>query len=379
MASFFDEALAFCPSSSSSRRRETVCIFYDDYSNPTDSLKPSLSTKPAIQNTITTSPAYTRKERSKPQVVQQRTPKISAASTRKGPLRRSSNPPQAGASAVDIPGAGGGKENIPPGMSAHNAKHKSIRRPLVYQTTRRTKQNVAPAINIERRAGAAREEPPAKTVIKEARGHHINVLKPHLQNTVVLNTQVSNWPKFRAFLQSNQNLQSSYIKAMLIGLVRQYWMFVGNVEEKKQWGRSAVLCEFICWRQFRLTHNGASWIIANPKLPALLNGPRVFPNCLGVESITPAPTALSSTVPHEPKRDQSAVIIQRAWRSYMEQKTKDECAIATFKIKRAKGVIVRWWRGINPSQKQEKTPRRKPAAQRSAGHQSRGRVGIRRL
>jgi hypothetical protein len=249
MAGFLDEALAFCPSRFASRRREPVCIFPDDSSNPACSMKLSLSAKPTVRNTIPKSPAYRRTQGPRAQVVvQHRAPEISAASTRKAPLKRNPNPPQARAIAVDIPGRGGGKENIPPGMSAHfSVKSKSIGHPLVHQTTRRIERNVTPTNSIQVRSGGVREDSLIQTVISEAQKNHANVSKPQLRNTLAFNTQASNWPKLRASLQSKQDLQSSYIKTILIELVCQYWMLVGNVEEKRQLGRSALMCEFIRW------------------------------------------------------------------------------------------------------------------------------------
>ena len=251
MAGFLDEALAFCPSRSALRRHKTVCIFPDDSSDPASSMNSPRSVKTIIRNTIPKSPAATRTKTPKAQGVGQRAPKILAVSTRRVPLQQSLKPPQAGASTVDIPGRGGGKENIPPGMSAHpNMKSKPIGLPPVYETTGRTERNTAPTKNTQLKPREMREKPQTRTAISEARGNRFSVPKPQPQNTLALNTQASTWPQLRASLQSNRDLQSSYIKTILMELVRRYWMLVGNVEDRRQLGRSTLICELLAGISF---------------------------------------------------------------------------------------------------------------------------------
>ncbi|KAJ5274970.1 hypothetical protein N7497_005581 [Penicillium chrysogenum] len=109
-----------------------------------------------------------------------------------------------------------------------------------------------------------------------------------------------------------------------------------------------------------------------------------------MEPSPPAGNPLASAL----KQAFSAIVIQRAWRSFIERRNKNACDIATAKVELACEVITRWWHGVKAcklrEQKQkaklaentEQTSRRKPASQRRSvrqGHQSSGRRGIRRL
>ncbi|KAJ5130135.1 uncharacterized protein N7515_006174 [Penicillium bovifimosum] len=108
------------------------------------------------------------------------------------------------------------------------------------------------------------------------------------------------------------------------------------------------------------------------------------------EHSPPAGNPLASAL----NRACSAVVIQRAWRSFTERRNKHVCGIATARVKFACEVITRWWRGVKAcklrGQKQmaelagstEQMTRRKPASQRRSarqGNQGSGRRGIRRL
>jgi hypothetical protein len=102
----------------------------------------------------------------------------------------------------------------------------------------------------------------------------------------------------------------------------------------------------------------------------------------------PVDNAWASTLKHA----LSAIVIQRAWRSFIERRNKYACIIATARVELAYEVITRWWRRVKACKLREQTeqvklmertePRRKSAGQRSSVRQSQhnsGRRGIRRL
>lgn len=100
--------------------------------------------------------------------------------------------------------------------------------------------------------------------------------------------------------------------------------------------------------------------------------------------VTPIALSSSALLPGDcssSERDQSAIIIQRVWRSYLERRKEEEqrAAINKAKVERAVEVITRWWRGLKPNRQPEQAPRRKAVARRSTARKSSGRLGIRRL
>ncbi|KAJ5187735.1 hypothetical protein N7449_010729 [Penicillium cf. viridicatum] len=109
-----------------------------------------------------------------------------------------------------------------------------------------------------------------------------------------------------------------------------------------------------------------------------------------IEHSPPAETAWASPLKHA----YSAIVIQRAWRSFTERQNKHACVIATARTELAYEVIARWWHGIKArklreqaehvklSERIKQMPRRKSAGQRSSARQNQpnsGRRGIRRL
>ncbi|KAJ6125417.1 hypothetical protein N7471_012734 [Penicillium samsonianum] len=109
-----------------------------------------------------------------------------------------------------------------------------------------------------------------------------------------------------------------------------------------------------------------------------------------IEHSPPAENPSASALKH----GLSAIIIQRAWRSFTERRNKRVCAVAVARTELAYEVITRWWRGVKACklreqtervklmERTEQTPRRKSAGQRPSArqsHHSSGRRGIRRL
>lgn len=243
MAGFLDEAWALTSLRSTPRRREIVYIFPDNCPDFTSFMDCSLPMKTPVRSTIQTPRADTRIKSPKAQAARPRKTK-SLASTRKAPLRQNSNPPQPGVIMFDIPGRGSGKENIPPGMSGNfSVKCKPIGLSPVYRTTHQTERKNVSAKRSQMRPRNTREKPAIRTATGEVRGNNSIVPKPRLQTSVAPQSQASSWTDVRAFLQSNRDFQSSYIATTVIELVRQYWMFKGNIECKRRPGRSALICE----------------------------------------------------------------------------------------------------------------------------------------
>ena len=234
------------------------------------------------------------------------------ASNRKTPLQHSLKPPQPAASVRDIPGNGGGKENIPPGMSVcANTKSKSTGSPR-HQMSRRAESNLVPAKGSRDRSGNIQQESQIRGVMTQAGSTPSRAPKPGHAVTLSIQAPVIS-PR------AHQSFPKNHIASIVVEVVRAYWMLLGDVDQKRGCSTS------------------------------------------------------------ERDRDQSAVIIQRAWRSCTKRKQEHERAIATAKMERAANVIARWWRGVKPSKKPEKTPRRKVRTQNATTRQSRGRLGLRRL
>lgn len=307
MPGTLDEALAFGPRP---RRPEAICIFTDDDTLPTCVTNSSRSTRSTREKSLPETPVYKMAKSPQPRSFHQRPPVL--ASNRKTPLQHSLKPPQPAASVRDIPGNGGGKENVPPGMSVRaNSKSKSTGSPR-HQMCRRADSNLVPTKSSRNRPGNIQKESHIRGLMTQAGSTPSRVPKPGHAVTLNIQAPVTS-PR------AHQSFPKKQIASIVVEVVRAYWMLLGDVDQKRDCSTS------------------------------------------------------------ERDRDQSAVIIQRAWRSCIKRKQEHERATATAKMERAANVIARWWRGVKPSKKPEKTPRRKIRTHNATTRQSRGRLGLRRL
>ncbi|CAI7622367.1 unnamed protein product [Penicillium glandicola] len=214
--------------------------------------------------------------------------KALAGSERRAPLQQNLKALQAGATTVDVCGTGGGKENIPPGISV--------------KTNNRSKsENHSPMSKMAR---------------------------PAVQNAP-LRTRITT---------KSKEVPKERLKRVALGGTR------GN-------------------------------IVRVPKK---------------IEHSPPAEHPWASTLKHVV----SAIVIQRAWRSFSKRRNEHACAITTAKAELAYEVITRWWLGVKayrlrentepmkPMERTEPTPRGKSSSQRPSvrqKHHNSGRRGIRRL
>ncbi|KAJ5206708.1 hypothetical protein N7472_003156 [Penicillium cf. griseofulvum] len=251
-----------------SRRSNTIYIPSNDSITPTVFIGLYSSPNRQIKNAIPHISGNAEINSFKSQLARYQ-PQKPLAGTRRAPLQQNFKPLQAGATTADVPGTGGGKENIPPWTS--------IARPAVQNDTLRTSK-----------PKDGREKPLVRVALGKTQGNVVRVPK-----------KIEHSP-----------------------LVDNAW---------------------------------------------------------------------ASTL----KRAFSAIVIQRAWRSFTERRNKYACAIATARVELAYEVITRWWRGVKACKLREQTeqvkliertteqtPRRKSAGHRSSVRQSQhnsGRRGIRRL
>ncbi|KAJ6190840.1 hypothetical protein N7519_000861 [Penicillium mononematosum] len=270
-----------------SRPCDTIYIPSDDFT-PISFMRLYSSPKRQIKDTVPHISGDAEINSFKSQRARHQVQKPLAGSTRKAPLQQNFEVVQARATTVDVPGTGGGKENVPPGFSViTNKKSKSEDHSPVSKMARPVVQNASLRARMTTKSKEAQIEPLKRVALGETRGN----------------------------------------------------------------------------------------VIRAPKK---------------IEPSPPAGNPLASAL----KRAFSAIVIQRAWRSFTERRNKHACGIATARVELACDVITRWWRGVKAcklrEQKQkaklaestEQTTRRKPASQRRSvrqGHQSSGRRGIRRL
>ncbi|KAJ5503581.1 hypothetical protein N7463_006455 [Penicillium fimorum] len=272
----------------SSRRCNTIYIPSDDSLAPTIFMGLCSLPRRQTNDVLPHISGNTEVNGRKSQLARRQPQKRLAASPWRAPLQQSFKFLQAGVTTIDVPGTGGGKENIPPGISV-NTKNKS------------KLENHAPISKIAR---------------------------PAVQNAT---------PRARLTTKPKEGRTGPLTRAAL-GETK------GNV-------------------------------VRVPKK---------------IEHSPPADNAWASTL----KRAFSAIVIQRAWRSFKERRNKHAYDIATVRVELAYEVITRWWRGVKacklreqteqvkPKERTEQTPRRKSAGQRSSvrqSHQNSGRRGIRRL
>ena len=219
MSGIFDEALTFGPRSP--RRRETVCIFPDDV--PTRAMSPHKSASTDI-------PVYTMNKTPLTQTKRQRKPMQSASAPR-APLQRNLKPPQPRASTRDIPGRGGGKENVPPGMSTYSPTKSKPTGIPIYQVNRRAEHNITPTQVTQRRPRQLRKESSDRIAVD---GVSLDTPKaPKSCQTVAIKPQAS-----RACLQPHQTLHSIDVATLAIEVVRAYCLIVGDTDHMGQRART---------------------------------------------------------------------------------------------------------------------------------------------
>lgn len=364
MSGFIGEALTFYPQAASKPLKRTVSIFPDDTAGPTYSITPFSPTKDTREKSHPKTSAYAMAKSPEKRAIRHHKPMLSTP-TQKAPLRQNLNAPQQRGFAFDIPGRGSGKENIPPGMHVReNIKSKPINASPSYQMNRRVGQNSVSAKDTQMKPRTAHKKPSAQTGMTEPTINLPSASRPQSRNTLVPIIQPSASPELQVLLQADQYKKTSYVMNIVVEVVRAYRMFAADLEDKKLVRQSKMNCESIGRHDSRPAWRGS----ANAFSQAYPAGDDA--------------TSSSANVPSRdfptPKRDQSVMTIQRAWRSYMGRRKEHECALDQARMVWATRVIARWWSGVKSSKKQEQKPRRKPVARRPAG-QIRGRLGLRRL
>lgn len=361
MSDFLDEPLTFCPQALS-KPLKTVSIFPDDTADPTYPITPFSPTKNTREKSRPKTSAYAMATAPEARVIRHQKSMLSAP-TQKAPLRQNLKPPQQRGFTFDIPGRGSGKENIPPGTHIReNIKMNPLNTSRSYQMNRPVGQNSALTKETRLKPRTAHKKPSAQTGMSEPTSDLPSALRPQSRNILVPNIQPSALPEMQALSQTNQYIKTSYIMTIVVEVVRAYRMFAADLEGKRRVG--TMTCESIGRHDSR---------------PASREPANAYPQANTACNHT---TSGSANVPSREsttsKRDQSVMTIQRAWRSFMERRKKNDCALNQARMIWATGVITRWWRGVKSSKKQEQKPWRKPVARRPAC-QSRGRLGLRRL
>ncbi|CAG8144541.1 unnamed protein product, partial [Penicillium nalgiovense] len=271
----------------SSRRCDTVYI-PSDASTPISPMRLYSSSKRQIKDTVPRISGDAEINSFRSQRARHQVQKPLGGSTHKAPLQQNFKVVQERATTVDVPGIGGGKENVPPGFSViANKKSRSEDHSPVSKMARPVVQNASLRACMTTKSKEAQIEPMKRVALGETRGNVVRVPKK-------------------------------------------------------------------------------------------------------IGSSPPAGNPLASAS----RRAFSAIVIQRAWRSFKERRSKHACDIATPRVEMACEVITRWWRDVKAcklrEQKQkvklaestEQLTRHKLASQRHSvcqGHQSSGRRGIRRL
>lgn len=271
-------------------RCDTMYIPSDDSITPTVFKGLYESSKRKIKDTVPHVSEDAEVNGSKSQHARRQPQPLLTRSTRRAPLQQSLKVLQTGVTTVDVPGTGGGKENIPPGFSviANKTSKSKIHSP-VSKMARPAVQNATPRARITTKPKQARKEPLKRAALDETRDNVVRI----------------------------------------------------RVSKK-------------------------------------------------IEHSPPAKTICASPLKHA----HSAVVIQRAWRSFTERQNKQLWATVTPRTELAYEVIARWWHGVKARELREQaeqvkladsikqTPRRKSAGQRSSVRQNQlnsGRRGIRRL
>ncbi|KAJ5170190.1 uncharacterized protein N7500_002973 [Penicillium coprophilum] len=114
----------------------------------------------------------------KSQLARRQPQKPLARSTWRGPLQQSVKVPQAGATSIDVLGTGGGKENIPPGISVNTnskSKNKLENHVPMPERARLGVQNTTCETRITMKPKEARKDLPTRVALGKTQGNVIRV------------------------------------------------------------------------------------------------------------------------------------------------------------------------------------------------------------
>lgn len=170
----------------SSRHESSIrCDYWPIYIPSDDSITPTVfkglysSSKREIKDTIPHILEDAEIYGSKSQHARRRPQTPLARSTRRAPLQQSLKVLQPGATTVDIPGTGSGKENIPPGFSVitDNKSKSKIHSPMSKMACPAV-QNATPRTHIRTKPKQTQKEPPKPVALGETRGNAVRVRVP---------------------------------------------------------------------------------------------------------------------------------------------------------------------------------------------------------
>ncbi|KAJ5374202.1 hypothetical protein N7517_006208 [Penicillium concentricum] len=162
----------------SSRRCNTIYIPSDDSITPTVFMGLYSSPKRQIKDASPHISGNNEANSFKSQLARRQPQKPLARSTWRAPLQQSLKVLQAGATTVDVPGTGGGKENIPPGISANtNNKSKMENHAPMSKIARPVVQNTTPRTRIITKPKEVRKEPLMRVAPGKAQGNVVRVPK----------------------------------------------------------------------------------------------------------------------------------------------------------------------------------------------------------
>ncbi|KAJ5791809.1 uncharacterized protein N7518_008820 [Penicillium psychrosexuale] len=162
----------------SSRQWDTIYIPSDDSVTPTVFMDLYSSPKRQTKDTIPHISGDAEIKIFKSQHTRRQPQKPLTGSTRRAPLQQNLKVFQAGATTLDKPGTGGGKENIPPGFSViTNKKSKSENHSPVSKMARPAVQNATLRTRITTKPNEAQIEPMKRVTMSETRGNAVRVPK----------------------------------------------------------------------------------------------------------------------------------------------------------------------------------------------------------
>ncbi|KAJ5788665.1 hypothetical protein N7457_003655 [Penicillium paradoxum] len=150
-------------------------------------------------------------------------------SPRRAPLQQTLNPPQPGVTTIDVPGRGGGKENIPPGRPTEaKGKNKSDDPPLVPGMTRRVVQNATP----RKPATSKTKETckvPGRVALGETRGNIVRVPQKQVRDTPARDSRISRAKRTLSAVviqrawRSYAQRRNDHVRASAIAKVKTEW------------------------------------------------------------------------------------------------------------------------------------------------------------
>ena len=184
------------------------------------------------------------------QIAKRQVRKALAASARRAPLQQSLRVPQVDPTAPDIPGTGGGKENLPPGKFTllKDKDRKSDDIPSKPRVARRTATNTTasqtPATRQPRSTTVAtanqtttsrhrggQKQPLRRMTLGETQGNAAMAPKEPVRSAVPLSARASPLPGRLGDSQSSQNLWIEHIKPTLKQANQQFSLLAENIAE----------------------------------------------------------------------------------------------------------------------------------------------------